>query len=34
MVIKETSVFTRQVNDLLDHESYRLLQLQTLKPGS
>jgi mRNA-degrading endonuclease RelE of RelBE toxin-antitoxin system len=28
MVIKETSVFTRQVNDLLDHESYRLLQLR------
>ena len=27
MVIKETSVFTRQVNALLDHESYRLLQL-------
>jgi mRNA-degrading endonuclease RelE of RelBE toxin-antitoxin system len=28
VVIKETSVFTRQVNDLLDHESYRLLQLR------
>jgi mRNA-degrading endonuclease RelE of RelBE toxin-antitoxin system len=28
MVIKETSVFTRQVNDLLDSESYRLLQLR------
>ena len=28
MVIKETSVFTRQVNDLLDQESYRLLQLR------
>ena len=28
MVIKETSVFTRQVNDLLDYESYRLLQLR------
>jgi|SRR3990172_12493835 len=28
MVIKETSVFTRQVGDLLDHESYRLLQLR------
>jgi mRNA-degrading endonuclease RelE of RelBE toxin-antitoxin system len=28
MVIKETSVFTRQVNDLLDHESYRLLQIR------
>ena len=28
MVIKETSVFTRQVHKLLDKESYRLLQLQ------
>lgn len=28
MVIKETSVFTRQVNELLDQESYRLLQLR------
>jgi len=28
MVIKETSVFTRQVGDLLDRESYRLLQLR------
>ncbi len=27
MVIKETSVFTRQVSKLLDVESYRLLQL-------
>ncbi len=28
MVINETSVFTRQVNELLDQESYRLLQLR------
>lgn len=28
MVIKETSVFTRQVQRLLDQESYRLLQLR------
>ena len=28
MVIKETSVFTRQVQKLLDPESYRLLQLR------
>jgi len=28
MVIKETSVFTRQVQKLLDRESYRLLQLR------
>jgi len=28
MVIKETSVFTRQVGKLLDRESYRLLQLR------
>ena len=28
MIIKETSVFTRQVRDLLDAESYRLLQLR------
>ncbi len=28
MVIKETSVFTRQVLKLLDAESYRLLQLR------
>ena len=28
MVIKETSVFTRQVRELLDRESYRLLQLR------
>lgn len=28
MVIKETSVFTRQVARLLDAESYRLLQLR------
>ena len=28
MVIKETSVFTRQVSKLLDAESYRLLQLR------
>jgi len=28
MVIKETSVFTRQVNESLDQESYRLLQLR------
>ena len=42
MVIKETSVFTKQVRALLDAESYRLLQLRlvadpdagTLIPGS
>jgi len=28
MVIKETSIFTRQVQRLLDRESYRLLQLR------
>lgn len=28
MVIRETSVFTRQVKQLLDPESYRLLQLR------
>jgi mRNA-degrading endonuclease RelE of RelBE toxin-antitoxin system len=28
MVIKETSVFTKQVRSLLDAESYRLLQLR------
>ena len=28
MVIKETSVFTRQVSKRLDAESYRLLQLR------
>ena len=28
MVIKETSVFTRQLLNLLDAESYRLLQLR------
>ena len=28
MIIRETSVFTRQVQDLLDRESYRLLQLR------
>jgi mRNA-degrading endonuclease RelE of RelBE toxin-antitoxin system len=28
MVIKETSVFTKQVQKLLDKESYRLLQLR------
>lgn len=28
MVFKETSVFTRQVKQLLDAESYRLLQLK------
>ena len=28
MVLKETSVFTRQVRRLLDPESYRLLQLR------
>ena len=28
MIIKETSVFTRQVSRLLDVESYRLLQLR------
>jgi mRNA-degrading endonuclease RelE of RelBE toxin-antitoxin system len=28
MLIKETSVFTRQVGKLLDRESYRLLQLR------
>lgn len=28
MVIKETSVFTKQVRKLLDSESYRLLQLR------
>lgn len=30
MVIKETSVFTKQVRMLLDAESYRLLQLRLL----
>ena len=28
MVIKETSIFTKQVNKLLDAESYRFLQLR------
>ena len=28
MVIKETSIFTKQVQKLLDRESYRLLQLR------
>ena len=28
MVIKETSIFTKQVTKLLDAQSYRLLQLQ------
>lgn len=28
MVIKETSIFTRQARDLLDAESYRFLQLR------
>jgi mRNA-degrading endonuclease RelE of RelBE toxin-antitoxin system len=28
MVIKETSVFTKQVQKLLDRETYRLLQLR------
>ena len=28
MIIRETSVFTRQVSQLLDRESYRLLQLR------
>ena len=28
MVIRETSVFTKQVDRLLDAESYRLLQLR------
>jgi len=28
VVIKETSIFTRQVQKLLDRESYRLLQLR------
>ena len=30
MVIRETSVFTRQVCELLDDESYRLLQLRLI----
>lgn len=35
MVIKETSVFTKQVQRLLDEESYRLLQLRLVaEPGS
>lgn len=28
MVIAETSIFTRQIQELLDDESYRLLQLE------
>lgn len=28
MIIKETSIFTKQVQKLLDRESYRLLQLR------
>jgi mRNA-degrading endonuclease RelE of RelBE toxin-antitoxin system len=31
MLIKETSVFTRQVKNLLDEESYRLLQLHLVE---
>ena len=31
MVIKETSVFTRQVDKLLDKESFRLLQLRLVE---
>jgi mRNA-degrading endonuclease RelE of RelBE toxin-antitoxin system len=35
MVIKETSVFTKQVQRLLDRESYRLLQLRLVaEPGA
>ena len=34
MVIKETSVFTKQVQRLLDAESYRLLQLRLLAEPS
>ena len=30
MIFKETSVFTKQVRQLLDAESYRLLQLRLL----
>jgi mRNA-degrading endonuclease RelE of RelBE toxin-antitoxin system len=30
MVIKETAVFTKQVDSLLDPESYRLLQLRLI----
>jgi len=30
MIIKETSFFTKQVDKLLDRESYRLLQLHLL----
>jgi mRNA-degrading endonuclease RelE of RelBE toxin-antitoxin system len=31
MVIKETPVFTKQVDELLDAESYRLLQLRLVQ---
>jgi mRNA-degrading endonuclease RelE of RelBE toxin-antitoxin system len=31
MVIKETPVFTKQVDSLLDAESYRLLQLRLVR---
>jgi mRNA-degrading endonuclease RelE of RelBE toxin-antitoxin system len=31
MVIKETPVFTKQVDSLLDEESYRLLQLRLVR---
>ena len=31
MVIKETSIFTRQVRKLLDAEAYRLLQLRLVQ---
>jgi len=35
MVIKETTVFSRQVEKLLDAESYRLLQLRLVQdPGA
>jgi len=35
MVIKETSVFTRRIQKILDAESYRLLQLRLLhRPDS
>lgn len=30
MVIKETAIFTRQIGEVLDLESYRLLQLHLL----
>jgi len=35
MIIKETSVFTRRIQKILDAESYRLLQLRLLhRPDS